>query len=92
MAGEFIRIVEVSIAAALVLSVPMIALAQNASPPPAGAATSSREGNIYIYGHRKHQPREGRPLTGRASQVDDEVQELLIQTDDLDKTFAKGSQ
>jgi len=90
MAGGFIRIIEVSIAAALVLSVPVTASAQNASPPSAGAATSSREGNIY--GHRKHQPREGRPLTERASQVDDEVQELLIQTDDLDKTFAKGSQ
>jgi hypothetical protein len=90
VAGWFILVTEVFIAAALVLSTPVMASAQNASPPAAGAATSRREGNIY--GHRKHQPRERRHLAESASQVDDEVKALLMQTYDLDKTFANGSE
>jgi hypothetical protein len=76
------------IIAAVVLAASATALAQSddnagrAAPPPA------REGNVY--GHKAHQPTEADvPPAARAGssqqQVEQEVQDLLRQTDELDK-------
>ena len=73
-----------NISAALALSAPMMASAQNASPP-TSRATPNREGNVYA--HHKHQPHTRRPLAESTAQVDDEVKALLEQTDDLDRRF-----
>jgi len=75
-------------AAALLLS--STALAQTAgtdAPPPAPVderGVPTREGNIYDF--RDHQPTQaGPPSAGSAQQVEQGVQELLQQTDKLDK-------
>ena len=73
---------------ALVLAASSAAMAQNA-PAPAGAAPPpAREGNIYD--HKDHQPTEADlPAVDRSgasqSEVEKGVQQLLRQTDELDK-------
>jgi hypothetical protein len=70
------------ITVALMSAPPFAALGQNT---PAPAAESTREGDIYNF--EKHQPTETPPSTATTKQVNDEVEDLLKQTDKLDKQF-----
>jgi hypothetical protein len=90
------------IAAALVLTASSLALAQSAPTSGGLAAPPAREGNIYD--HKDHQPTEAEvraaeraagtasPSSGTKQQVEDEVRELLQQTDRLDKQSEQQEQ
>ena len=80
----------------------MPALAQSNPTPGGAAAPPAREGNIYD--HKDHQPTEAEvraaeraagtesPSSGTKRQVEDEVDELLQQTDRLDKQSEQQEQ
>ena len=88
----------VFIAIALILTESSLALAQN-NLPPGGAATPTREGNIWD--HKDHQPTEAEvraaekaagitPIpVGTKQQVEEEVKQFLQQLDRQDMQFEK---
>ena len=76
------------IVAALLLAASLPALAQSDQAPAATAPPPARVANIYD--HKDHQPTESdagalERAAGNKRQVEKEVQELLRQTDRLDK-------
>jgi hypothetical protein len=81
MARRSARIIALCLGTALVPALPLLALAQTAPAP-------EHEGGTYDY--KKHQPTEVAPSTTSTKQVDDEVKELLKQTDRLDKQFGQS--
>jgi hypothetical protein len=90
------------IAIAVVLTAASPALAQSDPPSGGGTAPPTREGNIYD--HRDHQPTEAEvraaeraggtasPSSDTKRQVEDEVRQLLQQTDRLDKQSEQQDQ
>ncbi len=84
----------IALATGLALLASLSALAQTGPAPTGTAGPPAREGNIY--GHKDHQPTQaeidratGTPGVDRppsdASQVEEDVQKLLQQSDRLDK-------
>jgi hypothetical protein len=88
----------VAIALALILAESSLALAQS-NLPPGGAATATREGNIWD--HRDHQPTEAEvraaekaagiaPIPGGTKQqVEEQVKQFLQQLDSQDMRYEK---
>ena len=73
---------------AIAVAAPALALAQSDDSAGRAAPPAARAGNIYD--HKVHQPTESElPASARAGssrrQVEEEVQQLLRQTDELDK-------
>jgi hypothetical protein len=85
--------------AGLVLAASSPILAQTSAAPAGGAISPAREGNVY--GHKNHQPTQAevsraevsagiRPSSsGDAADIEKEVEELLKQVDELDRTFSR---
>jgi hypothetical protein len=83
------RLIVASIATALLLAVSHSLFAQ--SVPPSSTGTTARahpRGPIHDF--RKQQPTEAAPSTDQTKQVDDEVKQLLKQSDQLDKQVEGG--
>jgi hypothetical protein len=74
MTTRSLRFIGTLIVAALLLA-PLFARGQPAT----------REGNIYDF--HEHQPGEPDPSAAASKNVEDEVNSLLKQTDELDRTF-----
>jgi hypothetical protein len=83
------RLIEASIATAVLLAVPHTLFAQSVPPTAPGTAAGAHP-QSPIHDFRKLQPKEAAPSTQQTKQVDDEVKELLRQSDQLDKQFEGG--
>ncbi|HUK07487.1 MAG TPA: hypothetical protein VLX09_06440 [Stellaceae bacterium] len=78
MTTPSLRFIATTVGIALLLA-PIFTLGQPASGPP------TREGNIYDF--HEHQPTEADPSAATTNNVENEVNDLLKQTDELDRTF-----
>ena len=83
MAIRTIRFVAAFVAAAFLSGAPISGFAQGTSNP--AGAPAGREGDIYNF--HEHQPTGPDPSAATTKQVESEVQNLLKQTDELDRTF-----
>jgi hypothetical protein len=83
MAVRSIRSIAAFVAASFLACAPISGFAQGSSNP--AGAPAGREGNIYDF--HEHQPTEADPSAATTKQVESEVQNLLKQTDELDRTF-----
>jgi len=78
MTTTSLRFIATTVATALLLA-PVFAFGQPVSGP------ATREGNIYDF--HEHQPTDPDPSAATTRNVEDEVNGLLKQTDELDRTF-----
>jgi len=78
MTTPSLRFIATTVATGLLLA-PIVALGQPVSGP------ATREGNIYDF--HEHQPTESDPSAATTNKVESEVNDLLKQTDELDRTF-----